>query len=109
MIFITFITFCKTSSIKIWFVLPAGLAENLTQVIFRQPFVIQHARTRLLSCETRNFSFYIFSSPYHQLVIFDVIVFPLAAFVLFRDLSRKNARLYHCTIIVARERVFFKT
>jgi len=31
---------------------------------------------------------YIFSSPYNQLVIF---VFPLAAFVLFRDLSRKNA------------------
>jgi len=35
--------------------------------------------------------FYIFSSPYNQLVIFDVIVFALAAFVLFRDLSRKNA------------------
>jgi len=35
--------------------------------------------------------FYIFSSPYDQLVIFDVIVFPLAAFVLFRDLSHKNA------------------
>jgi len=34
---------------------------------------------------------YIFSSPYNKLVIFDVIVFPLAAFVLFRDLSRKNA------------------
>jgi len=37
------------------------------------------------------FIFYIFSSPYNQLVIFDVIVFALAAFVLFRDLSRKNA------------------
>jgi len=34
---------------------------------------------------------YIFSSPYNKLVIFDVIVFPLAAFVLFRYLSRKNA------------------
>jgi len=32
-----------------------------------------------------------FSSPYNQLVIFDVTVFPVAAFVLFRDLSRKNA------------------
>ena len=52
MLFITFITTCKTSSIKIWFVLAAGLAENLTQVVFRQPFVIQHVRTRLLSCET---------------------------------------------------------
>jgi len=31
-LFITFITICKTSSIKIWFVLAAGLAENLTQV-----------------------------------------------------------------------------
>jgi len=38
-----------------------------------------------------------FSSPYNQLVIFDVIVFPLAAFVLFRELSHKNAWLkpYH--------------
>jgi len=26
-----------------------------------------------------------------SIVIFDVIVFPLAAFVLFRDLSHKNA------------------
>jgi len=32
-----------------------------------------------------------FSSLYNQLVIFDVVVFPLAAFVLFRDLSHKNA------------------
>jgi len=52
MLFITFITSCKTSSIKIWFVLAAGLAENLTHVVFRQPFVIQHVRTRFLSCET---------------------------------------------------------
>jgi len=51
-LFITFITTCKTSSNKIWFVLAAGLVENLTQVVFRQPFVIQHVRTRLLSCET---------------------------------------------------------
>jgi len=51
-LFVTFITTCKTSSIKIWFVLAAGLVENLTQVVFRQPFVIQHVRTRLLSCET---------------------------------------------------------
>jgi len=51
-LFITFITTCKTSSIKIWFVLAAGLAENLIQVVFRQPFVIQHVRTRLLSCKT---------------------------------------------------------
>jgi len=42
--------------------------------------------------------FYIFScqtvlltSPYNQLVIYDVIVFPLATFVLFRYLSHKNA------------------
>jgi len=37
-----FIITCKTSSIKIWFVLAARLAANLTQVVFRQPFVIQH-------------------------------------------------------------------
>jgi len=35
--------------------------------------------------------FYIFSSPCNQLVIFDVIAFPIAALVLFRDLSLKNA------------------
>jgi len=42
MLFITFITSCKASSIKIWFVLAEGLDENLTHVVFRQPFVIQH-------------------------------------------------------------------
>jgi len=52
MLFINFITSCKTSSIKICFVVAAGLAENLTQVVFRQPFVIQYVRTRFLSRET---------------------------------------------------------
>ena len=33
-------------------------------------------------------------------MIFDVIVFPLAAFALFRDLSGKNARLNHAIPIV---------
>jgi len=51
-LFVTFITTCKTFSIKIWFVLVAGMAENVIQVAFRQPFVIQHVRTRLLSCKT---------------------------------------------------------
>jgi len=58
--FSTFITSCKTSWIKIWFVLAAGLAENLTQVVFRQPSVIQHVRTRFLSCETWIFYFFYF-------------------------------------------------
>ena len=64
--FYYFITTCKTSSIKIWFVVATGLAENLTQVVFRQPFVIQHARTRLLGCETWNFLFCIF---FHHYII----------------------------------------
>jgi len=65
-LFFTFITSCKTSSIKIWFVSAAGLAENLTQqVVFHQPFVIQHVRTR--SCETWNFLFFIFF--YHHITI----------------------------------------
>jgi len=51
MLYITFITSFETSLIKIWFVVAAGLAENLTQVVFRQPFVIQHVRTRFISCE----------------------------------------------------------
>ena len=38
--FVTFFTTCKTSSMKNCFVLATGLAENLTQVAFRQPFVI---------------------------------------------------------------------
>jgi len=34
---------------------------------------------------------FIFSSTCNQLVIFDVISFPLAAFALFHNLSHKNA------------------
>jgi len=41
-----FFTTCKTSSVKNCFVLATGLADNLIQVVFRQPFVIQHTRTR---------------------------------------------------------------
>jgi len=52
MLFITFMTSCETSSIKIWFMLAAVLAENLIQLVFRQPLVIQHVRTRFLTCET---------------------------------------------------------
>ena len=37
-----------------------------SQVVFRQPFVIQHVRTWLLSCETWNFSFFIF---FHHYII----------------------------------------
>jgi len=65
-LFVTFITTRKTSSIKIWFVLQVGLAENLTQVVFQQPFMIQHVRTRLLSCETWNFLFFMF---FHHYII----------------------------------------
>jgi len=36
------------SSIKNLSVLATGLAENLTQVVFPQPSVIQHVRTRSL-------------------------------------------------------------
>jgi len=60
MLFITFMTSCETSSIKIWFMLAAVLAENLIQLVFRQPLVIQHVRTRFLTCETWNFLFFIF-------------------------------------------------
>ena len=95
--FITFLTTCKTFSIKIWFVPAMGVADNFTQVVFHQPFVIQHVRTRLLICETwiSWCSPFIFSSTWNQFVIFDVIVFTLAAFVLFRDLSHTNAWINH--------------
>jgi len=33
------------------FVLATGLAENLTRVVFRQPFVTEHVRTRSSNCE----------------------------------------------------------
>jgi len=39
----------------LWNQLATGLAENLTQLVFREPFVIQHVRTRSLNCETWNF------------------------------------------------------
>jgi len=45
MLFISFIITCKTSSIKIWFLLVVRLAENFTQLVFCQPFVIQHVGT----------------------------------------------------------------
>ena len=94
--FYYFFVSCKTPSIIIWFVLATGLADNMTQVIFRQPFVIQQVRTRLLNSETWNFrDIFIFSLTWNQLVMFDVIVFPLAAFVLFRDLSHQNAWINH--------------
>jgi len=47
--FCYFFTTCETPSMKNWFMLATGLAENLTQVVFHQPFVIQHVRTRSLN------------------------------------------------------------
>jgi len=56
--------------------LPIGDASGVTQVVFRQPFAIQHVRTRFLSCETWNFLFFIYClfidillrthGPYHR-------------------------------------------
>jgi len=91
--FVTFFITCETSSIKNWFA--PGLAENLTQMVFRQPFVIQHVRTRSLNCETWNFwCFYILIN---MNLICDLwcYCFPPAAFVLLRDLSHTNAWLNH--------------
>jgi len=42
------------------------MAENLTQVVFRQPFVTQHVRTRFLSCKTWHFLF--FTSFHHHII-----------------------------------------
>jgi len=50
--FVTFFTTCEKSPIKFWFVLATVLAANLIQVVFPQPFVIEHVRTRSLNCET---------------------------------------------------------
>ena len=38
MLFYYFFYYLQNVLIKIWFVLAAALAENLTQVVFRQPF-----------------------------------------------------------------------
>jgi len=55
-----FLLLVKRLPLKNWFVLATGLAENLTQLVFCQPFVIQHVRTRSLYCETWNvWCFYI--------------------------------------------------
>jgi len=42
-----FLLLVKRLQLKSVFLLATGLAKNLTQVVFRQPFVIQHVRTRL--------------------------------------------------------------
>ena len=92
-------TSCKTWSTKIWLVLGAGLAENLTQVVFRQPFVIQDVRTQLLNCETWNFLLFIYFHHYIIITIYnsDLWCYCISSccFVLFRDLSHKNAWLNH--------------
>ena len=60
--FVTFFTTCETSSIKNWIVLATGLVENLTQVVFHQPFVIQHVRTRSLIVKPEISDVFKFSS-----------------------------------------------
>ena len=89
--FCYFFTTCEMSSIKNLSVLATGLAENLTQVVFPQPSVIQHVRTRSLKPQISDV--FIFSPKWNYFVIFDVIVFPLAASLLLRDLSHRNARM----------------
>jgi len=51
--------------------LATGLAENFTQVVFHQPFVIQHVRsliTRLSNCETWNSWCIYITSTWNQFV-----------------------------------------
>jgi len=52
-----------------------------------------------LSCKTWNFGDFIFSLTWNQFVIFDVILFPLSAFMFFCHLSHKNAWLHHTIIL----------
>ena len=85
--------FFTTSSIKNWFVLATGPAEYLIQVSFRQSFSMLEHDHWTVKIET--YDVFIFSSTWNQFVIFDVIAFPLAAFVLFRDLCHKNAWINH--------------
>ena len=70
--FVTFLLRVKRLQFKIWFVLATGLAENLTQVIFRQPFVIQHVRTRSLNCETKNFFMFLYCHQ-HEINLWSLI------------------------------------
>ena len=51
---ITFSTTCKTSSIKISFLLATRLAKNLTQVFFHELFVVQHVTHSLIYLGNKN-------------------------------------------------------
>jgi len=84
---------------KIWFVLVTGLAEDLTQVVFRWSSVIPHVRTRSLNCETGNFwCFYVLMNMKLICDLWCYYCFPLAALVLFHDLGHKNAWINHSIV-----------
>jgi len=93
--FLTFLQLVKRFQLKNWFVLAIGLTESLTQVVFRQPFVIQHVRTRSLNCETWNFWYFYILINMKWICDLWCYCFSLAAFVLFRDLSHKHAWINH--------------
>jgi len=61
--------------------LATGLAENMTHMVFRQPFVIQHVR------------YLMWLYPHQNEINFCFLLsfFCLTAFVFIRDLSHKNA------------------
>jgi len=59
----------EASSIKNWFLLATGLAENCTHMVFHQPFVVQCVRTWLLTWG--NWSFWCFYVLITMKLIFD--------------------------------------
>ena len=113
-LFYCFFNTCETSSIKIWCLLATRLAEILTQVVFHQPLFLYIFIPGYIFTNPCLFIFYIFiwclfifSSTWNQFVIFDVFVFALAAFVLFRDLSHKNAWINHTIPVAVRTNLDF--
>ena len=75
--------------------LATGLAEKLIHMVVRQPFVIQHVKTRSLTCENLKFLMFLYSHQMKLFLPFYVVVFPLDAFMLLHGLSHKNAWITH--------------
>ena len=97
--------FVKCLQLKFVFLLATALGENLTQVVFCQPFVIRHVRTQSLNCETWNLLCF------YQHIINSwslILLYFLLLHSCFFMGSHKNAWIKH-TIITNSTRTCFKT
>jgi len=72
-----------------------GLPENLTHMVFGQPFWFKHARTQSSICVNMNVLMFLYSHQ-HAVNFFSLMLFfDLLHSYYFRDLSHKNAWTNH--------------